>query len=545
MKPTSKNDRAHNLPRARVLAVATLASVVLALPACKVGPDYEAPDAEVHSRWRPETMATPQSVAPRWWETFNDPVLTRLVEDAAEQNLTVRTAGLRVIEARARRSIAVGRFFPQAQAATGDVGNTRLSGNTPLGQGADRSFSESSLGLEAAWELDFWGRFRRGIESADAELLATVADHDAVMTSVLADVATNYILVRSFQERIAIARSNVTLQESTLALTEVRFRAGAVSEFDVAAARSTLSSTRAVIPELEDGLEQSRLALGVLLGRAPSDLEAELAPADGAARLPTAPGSIAAGIPADLLRRRPDIRAAERRAAAQSAQIGVAAADLYPRISIAGVTGFASSTFEGSRSPGLGNTFDADSFAGFIGLRLNWPLFNYGRIRGNIRAQDALYEQAVAAYQEAVIRAAADVEGGLSAFLRASERAGHLGEGVTATRRSFDLSLLQYRAGLVDFIRLNDAQTRLERQEDELVDARTRIALGAVRTYRALGGGWEIRQGREYVDDATAQRMRDRTNWGDVLSGGPDVGRDPQAPAGSAAEPVAQPRPRR
>jgi NodT family efflux transporter outer membrane factor (OMF) lipoprotein len=528
-------------PHARLLrrtgptAAAALAALALALPACKVGPNYTPPDAPLSAEWLPGTGATAEAPAQRWWESFNDPVLTKLVEQAASQNLSVRAAGTRVLEARARRSIAVGRFFPQVQNATGGVGNNRLSGNTPLGQGADRSFSEASLGFEAAWELDFWGKFRRGIEASDAELLASVADYDAVLTAVIAEVATNYILVRSFQERLAIARSNVTLQETTLRLTQVRFRAGAVSEFDVAAATSTLSATRAVIPEFEDSLQQAKLALGVLLGRSPSDLSAELTPSTGEARLPTVPASIAAGIPADLLRRRPDLRAAERRAAAQSTRIGIATADLFPQISIAGVTGFASSTFEGTRSPNLGNTFDADSFFGFIGLRLNWPVFNYGRVEGNIRAQDALYEQAVAAYQEAVIRAAADVEGGLSSLLRAGQRAGHLTEGVAATRRSFNLSLLQYRAGLVDFIRVNDAQTRLERQEDELVDARTRIALGAVRTFRALGGGWEIREGQEFVDAETAARMRARTDWGNVIA-------EP-APAPAPAAPAAEPAP--
>jgi NodT family efflux transporter outer membrane factor (OMF) lipoprotein len=500
-----------------------VAVACVSLPGCKVGPDYQTPETDLNAAWLAGTGTAPAAANPRWWESFDDPTLTRLVEAAARQNLTLRAAGLRVIEARARRSIAVGRFFPQVQAGTGALSATQLSQNSALGQGADRSFSESFLGFEAAWELDFWGKFRRGIEASDAELLASVADYDAVLVTVIAEVATNYILIRSFQERLAIAESNVRLQQETLALTEVRFRGGAVSELDVASARATLTDTQALIPELKDAIQQTRLSLCVLLGRAPSELDAELAPADtpsgaGVPRVPEAPAQIAAGVPAELLRRRPDVRLAERLAAAQSARIGVATADLFPQISIDGLTGFASSTFEGSRRPNLGNTFDADSFTGFIGLRVNWPIFNYGRIEGNIRVQDARYEQAVAAYQESVIRAASDVESGLSAFLRAGERSALLRDSVAATRRSFDLSFMQYRAGLVDFIRLNDAQTRLEQQEDNLVEARTRIALGAVRTFRALGGGWEIREGSEFVDPETARRMRERTNWGDVLS---------------------------
>jgi outer membrane protein TolC len=224
--------------------------------------------------------------------------------------------------------------------------------------------------------------------------------------------------------------------------------------------------------------------------------------------------------------RRPDVRAAERIAAAQSARIGQAEADFYPSITISGSTGFASSTFENGRSPDLGDIFDADSFTGFIGLGINWPILNYGRIRNNVRVQDARFEQAVAAYQEVVLRAASDVEAGLAEFLRSRERSDHLFEAVDASNRSVELSLIQYRAGAVDFIRVNDAQTQLVEQQDSLVVSRASIALGAVRTYRALGGGWEIRENQEFVDAETAERMRARTNWGDVLTPNWDQGKD-------------------
>jgi len=493
-----------------------------------VGPDYVRPDAALNEAWLASSATDDarSQVNARWWENFQDPTLTELVQTACRQNLSLRAAGLRVLEARAARGIAVGQFFPQLQEAFGSIDNNRLSANDALSS-ADRSFSTDSLGLQAAWELDFWGKFRRGIESADATLLQTVADYDAVLVSLAADVATNYILIRSLQERLAYARANVTLQSETLALTQTRFKAGAVSELDVTTARATLANTQALIPDLENALRQTTLALCILLGRPPSELEYELAPAEGrSAALPDAPPSIAAGIPADLLRRRPDVRAAERFAAAQSARIGQAVADLYPSISIAGSTAFASSTFEGTRNPDLGDMFDADSFEGFIGLGFNWPILNYGRIRGNIQVRDARYEQAVAAYQETVLRAAGDVEAGLSEFLRSRERSAHLVEAVNASERGVELSLIQYRAGAVDFIRVNDAQSALVEQQDSLVIARASTALGAVRTYRALGGGWEIREGREFVDQATVERMRARTNWGDVTDPGWDEGKD-------------------
>lgn len=517
-------------------------SAVVSLAGCMVGPDYQRPEAAVNDGWGEGTGGeTPAEVVEgRWWELFRDPALDALIEDARRQNLTLRAAGLRVLEARAARGVAVGRFFPQLQEAFGGLEYNQLSEND-AGAGGDTTFGRDSIGLQAAWELDFWGKFRRGIEAADAELLATVADYDAVLVSLAADVATNYILARSLEERLSYARANVQLQAETLALTQTRFRAGAVSELDVATARATLAKTRALIPDLEDGLRQSTLALSVLLARTPTDLEAELGPAE-AGRVPEAPPRIAAGIPADLLRRRPDVRAAERLAAARSARIGEATANLYPSISITGSTAFISSTFDGPRNPGLGDLFETDSFAGFIGLGVNWPVLNYGRIESAIRVQDARYEQAAAAYQETVLRAAADVEAGLSAFLRSREKTVHLAEAVDASRRSVELSLIQYRAGAVDFIRVNNAQTSLVEQQDSLVTSRASIALGAVRAYRALGGGWEIREGSEFIDPETAERMRARTDWGHVLDPAWQDGKDFGFKR-PAAEPVPEKRP--
>jgi NodT family efflux transporter outer membrane factor (OMF) lipoprotein len=509
----------------RLIALAAIPAAAL-LPGCMVGPDYQRPEVELNDAWMEGGGAAEDTgVNLRWWETFNDPVLNDLVAEALEQNLGLRAAGLRVIEARALRGIAVGRFFPQTQQAFGGVAHNELSENAPLA-GVDTSFADAAVGFDVAWELDFWGRFRRGIESADAELLASVADYDTVLVTLAADVASNYVLARSLQERIVITRRNVALQTETLQLTEARFNAGAVSELDVTTARATLANTQALTPELEDALRQVTLALGVLLGRPPSDLQDLLASNDGeTARVPEAPPEIALGVPADLLRRRPDVRSAERLAAAQSARIGEATTDLFPSISIGGSTGFLTTDAEGVGAD-LGNLFDANSFTGFVGLQVNWPILNYGRIQGNIRAQDARFEQAAVRYQDVVLRAAADVEGGLSSFLRSRERTTYLSESASAAERSAELSLIQYRAGAVDFIRVNDAQTVLVEVQDRLVSSRASTSLAAIQTYRALGGGWEVRAGREFVDRETAERMRQRTNWGDVLAPDWEEGKD-------------------
>lgn len=492
---------------------------------CMVGTDYHPPSADTADVWLDIKSPKPLSMEEhgRWWFTLNDPNLTNLIDQAMAQNLTLRQAGLRVIQARALRGIAVGQFFPQSQAATGQASNNRVSRNSPTGQG-DHSFRDYSLGLEAAWEMDFWGRFRRGIESADASLDASVADYDQALVLLVADVATNYVLIRSLQEQLGYTQANVKAQQDTLSLTQVRFNAGAVSELDVATAKATLANTEALIPQLEDSLRQAKLALCVLLGRTPSELQPELG---NNGVIPTAPADIAIGIPAELLRRRPDVRAAERSAAALSAQIGVATADLYPSISIKGQTGFHTSTLKTpALSPHAHNLLDANSFEGFVGLDVNWPILNYGRIENNIRVADARFQEAKVAYQQTVLQAAADVEGGLSTFLKSKERTSHLAESVTAAQRSVELSLVQYRQGAADFLRVNQAQVDLVNRQNDLAIARANVAQGVIATYRALGGGWEVRGGAEFVPQQTIEEMRTRTNWGDILSSTYERGRD-------------------
>lgn len=496
-----------------------MAAAVLASGACRVGPDYARPSAPVNDAWledaRSESPTTPTAA---WWETFGDPTLDALVKSARESNLSLRAAGLRVLEARARRGIAVGEFFPQLQEAVGGVSSSWPSENGPAPL-PDDAFSEASIGVQAAWELDFWGKYRRAIASEDASLLASVAGYDAVLVSLAAEVATSYVVIRSLEERLEHARSNVTLQQETLRLIETRFRLGAVSELDVATARGTLADTQALIPDFERALRQTKLALCVLLGRTPSELDAELAPAPDRRRVvPEAPPTLALGVPADLLRRRPDVRSAERIAAAQSERIGIAKSDFFPAISLLGATGFSTTNANRAGSPGLDDLFTADSFAGFLGLQVNLPFLNYGRVEGRVRVEDARYEQAVAGYQETVLRAAAEVEAGLVGFLRAREQAAFLAESVTAAQRSVELSLIQYRNGAVDFIRVNEAQSVLVASQDEVVAARANVALGAIETYRALGGGWEVRGAGEFVDPQTLERMRARTDWGDVLA---------------------------
>lgn len=507
-----------------------------------VGPDYQTPDAPLPTDWSASGDGTAEADGQRptdWWNEFNDPTLNRLIEEAVRANQTLEAAGARVLQARAARGITAAEFFPQTQQLNAGIDNNRASGSSINGSG-DRSFATDGVSLDAVWELDFWGKYRRAIESSDAVLLATVADYQAVMVSLLADVASSYIQMRSFQERLALARENVKLQTETLELTRARFKAGAVSEFDVALAQALLSTTQALIPELQDGLTKTRLSLCTLLGRPPSDLVDLITPTGP---VPAPPKSIAAGVPADLLRRRPDVRLAEHRAAAASALIGVAKADLFPAISIAGSTGFGASNYEfGSSSASLDDIFSAGAFQGFVGLRVSIPFLDYGRRENQVRVQDARFQETVAFYRQTVLNAAADVEAGLSTFLRASEQVEDLQSAVDAQQRSVDISLIQYRAGAIGVLQVNFTQTDLVTQQDSLAVAKASRSLGAVRAFRALGGGWESHATDEFVSKQTAEQMKARTNWGDMLDADYEEGSDllferPKSDASAASVP--------
>jgi NodT family efflux transporter outer membrane factor (OMF) lipoprotein len=346
-----------------------------------------------------------------------------------------------------------------------------------------RFYNQWDYGFKLAWELDFWGRFRRAIEAANASLDASIENYDAVLVTLLGDVATYYVQLRTFQQRIEYAKDNVKLQRETLKIVEARFKAGTTTKLDVVQARSTLEQTEAQIPELEISLRQANNQLCILLGIPPQELQARLGPAP----IPTAPAEVAAGIPADLLRRRPDVRRAERQAAAQSAQIGVAEADFYPYISINGTIGYSAEQFK--------NLFRTNALAGSIGPSFQWNILNYGRILNNVRFQDAKFQELVAAYQNTVLSASQDVESGLVTFLRAQERTKFQAASVADAEEAVKVALQQYQAGTIDFTRVTQLEQALVLLQDTLAQARGEIALGLIQVYRALGGGWEIRLG--------------------------------------------------
>ena len=497
--------------------VILLVPALLAFAGCMVGPSYQRPKAAVSANWLEsgDPRISGESATYReWWRAFDDPVLDRLIERAYRENLTLQGAGVRVLQARAQLGIAIGEMYPQTQQAFGSVQYYRSSERAATGAAFQGSFNywQAQIGAQASWEPDFWGKFRRGIESADATLLSTLAAYDNTLVTLTADVANSYITIRTAEERIRIARENVKTQEESLKIAEARFKYGTVTQLDVEQARTALLNTLASLPTLETQRRQARDALSVLLGMPPSEMTDLLT---GPSGIPVSPRQVIVGIPADLLRRRPDIRSAELQAAAQSAQIGVAKADLFPSLTLVGTVSLLATNLGTFK---LSDMWSWGSRSIQVGPTLQWNILNYGQITNNVRAQDAHFQQLLVAYRNAVLAAQQDVEDNLVAFLQAQERADLLAQSVTSARTALRVAMLQYREGVVDFTTVLTAQQTLLSQQDSLASTLGTIATSLVGVYRALGGGWEVREGQDLIPPEIKAEMRQRTNWGQLLA---------------------------
>lgn len=478
-----------------IIPCVTCASVALFASGCglkewadngfKVGPNYKPPPAPVAAQWidyqRPDEQAPTQPAElKQWWRLFNDPVLNSLINDAYQQNLTLRVAGERISEARAVRGIAVGNLFPQSQELAGSYTANKGSNQT-ANHGSDQWFRNAEVGFNLSWELDFWGRLRRGVEAADANLDASIANFDDVLVILLSDVASNYIQYRTFQERLSIARDNVKIQEDAYQLATDTFKLGKSTERDPQQAKQVLEQTRASIPQFEAGVRKSSNALCVLLGIPPQELSQRLGESG---MIPTATPEWSMGIPADLLRRRPDVRRAERETAAQSANIGIAKSDLYPRFSLIGSVGV--------QAEELGDLFHTPgSIAAFGGPSFHWNILNYGQIESAVQVQEARFRQLFFVYQDAVLKANREAEDAMISYRKSVERTKYLASSVTAAQRVVEITYDQYRQGVVDFTPVFIFEAALTSQQDDLASAQGDVALSLVDLFRSLGGGWE------------------------------------------------------
>jgi NodT family efflux transporter outer membrane factor (OMF) lipoprotein len=505
---------------------------VLTLTGCAVGPHYVKPVLNINKSWSatgsPQILAQPPADR-AWWKAFNDPALNLLIQLAYHQNLPLQVAGLRIMEARAELHIAIGNQYPQLQQAFVRYSGVGLSENTVnKPQGFVPFFADNQIGFDVSWEADFWRKYAKAVKAQRDVYMSSTADYQEALVSLTAEVARTYVAVRTFQELIVQGRRNVSVQEESLRIADARFRNGATSELDVSQARALLESTRASIPQLEIGLTQSQNALSTLVGQPTGSLQNLL---EGPQAIPAAPAQVAVSIPAEVLRRRPDIRNAELVAMAQCERIGVAKADLYPHFGLSGTFGL-HATQGDSQSY---NLFNPGSLIFAVGPQVYWQFLNYGRIKNRVRVEDARFQQAVVTYQNSVLSASQEVEDGIVGFLKALEATSAQQAAVTAARRSVELSVVQYREGAVDFQRVLDSERSQLQEENNLVRLRSSVATNVVSLYKALGGGWEMSVGQPVVNDATRTEMEKRTNWGDMLS------TQPAGPSKNSPSPPKQP----
>jgi NodT family efflux transporter outer membrane factor (OMF) lipoprotein len=473
--------------RRSVLRIGSAVCVCL-FSGCAVGPDYRAPTTYTPDEWhalpdsgvRAESPDAPSLAA--WWTALNDPVLSNLIERALAENKTIKQATARVLEARARRVAAAAPFLPSISAS---AGSSRTDSDAQFtdpdddfsSRGSDEIYS---TGLDASWELDLFGGQRRTFEAASAQLGASEADLRDALVTLLGDVALNYTSVRTTQLRLLFAERNLAAQREVLDITGWRAEAGLATVLDVEQAQTSYEQTRAQIPSLESNLAQAMNRLAVLTGEVPGELTPLLSERKP---VPAAPADIVVGVPADLLRRRPDIRSAERRLAAQSAQVGVAAAALYPSLSLTGSIGFQSLT-----ASDVLNGAQTDR----VGLSLRVPIFTGGALRQNLRAQYAVLDQAFATYESVVLVAYEEVENAMLAWVNEQRRREALSLAVDSARRARELALVQYNSGLVDFQTVLTADRQLISLEDSLAVSDGELTSNLIRLYKALGGGWSV-----------------------------------------------------
>ncbi len=508
--------------RSRMMTRLTAVSTVcLTLAGCMVGPDFERPEAPYLGSWSrgagleidEKTGFTTRSAAVNdWWTLFDDPLLTAFIDEAYRENLELEAAGVRIYQARAQLGIARGELYPQQQQASISYRGFEFSANNALVQEIrqfipiDNSFNTYSAGFDAGWEIDIWGQLRRNVQSAEANLLYQIASYDDALVTLTGDIAVTYVTIRELQGLIAIARANAELQKQSLGIAQVKLEGGTTTQLDVAEATASYNATLATIPEYEAALAQALNAMSVLLGETPGDVEPRVRKDRG---LPRVPAEVAVGVPADLLRRRPDIRAAEFLAAAQSAQIGVAQADLYPAFTISGAVSVKSSD--------IGNLFSSGSFDGFINPGFTWNFLNYGRLRNNVRVQDAEFQELLLNYRNTVLNAYAEVETALVAFLKNKQQVVYLRRSVAAARQAESFVIDQYRDGTASYDRVIDAQRQLLLSQSRLLAARADALTNLISVYKGLAGGWIPPNVDGFINDETRDQMEQRTNWGKLL----------------------------
>lgn len=484
----------------------------LCLTACMVGPDYKEPDTKVAAHWaKKDSSVQEKAVKPdKWWEVFHDANLTSLIDRGYHNNLTLQEAGVHILQSRAQLAKAVGGLYPQLQTMNGNYLAYRIGGSY-LQDVLPNNFDAALLGFSANWETDFWGKYRRSVRSQDASFLSSIAAYDSALVTLTSDIANTYVSIRESEALIRITRENIQLQEHSLALTTSRYRAGAVSMRDVEEAKTQLEETRAMLPKYVSELQIHKDALAVLLGTVPNEVDALLKKRHG---IPKAPSRIEAGIPREMLLRRPDVRQARLDAIAQSETIGGTKAHLFPAFSLGGSFYFAGNTIAGASLSEMFNWSNRNIIAG---PALAWPILNYGQITNMVRMQDALFQEKLISYMHTVLVAQQEVQDGMTQYIESKKMAAHYEEAVRAAVKATKLTLIQYREGETGYTAVLYAQQQQLRTQISSISARAEVPKALVKLYRALGGGWQMRGCDDYIPANIKQQMAKRTNWGNLL----------------------------
>ena len=520
----------------KMLHLFTLALGLLLLVGCtKVGPEYIKPNEVVLPETWSKSLSKSDHNITSWWKQFNDETLDLLVEKTYEQNLDLRSAGLRILQARASLGVSEGLIYPQQQSVSANIASVRTNGNT---------LAASSISFDMGWEMDVWGKYARGIEASEAGLYASIASYDDILVRVIAEVARNYINYQTAQERIGYAKRNIIIQEKIVEITKIQFNSGNVSGLDMYQARTQLYTTKSVLPSLELSKIKSRNAIAILLGVLPQDVEHILNKTERSTKkysskdifkelkaslenhnynttsyIPMMALDKTIEIDADLVRRRPDIRVAELQTISQNARIGMAQADLYPHFSLFGSIGYNNQSASGVHLSA------SDAISITAGPSFSWNIFQYGRIKNQVRLQDALFQESLINYNKKVLLAVQEVSNALNSYTLSQEQLELNAQAIEATVKSFNISITQYNDGLVGYQRLLTSVQNLTRNEDQYAQIQGNVANHLVSLYKALGGGWKIASGKSYLHLDDIKQMKGRSDWGEYFDNNASLNR--------------------
>lgn len=485
---------------------------IFLLSACMVGPDYKEPKHSIAQHWKKTSKTVKENTRQNahWWRAFHDPVLNALIQRGYTHNLSLQATAAHVLQARALLAQSVGELYPQQQILNGNLIYNRIGGQS-LQFVLPSTFYTDTFGINASWEIDFWGKYRRAVLANDANFLASYAAYDNALVTLSADIANTYIGIRTTQELIRVTEKNIKVQYAILAITKTRFREGQTSLLDVEQAQSILSQTEASLPPFRAQLQQQKDHLGVLLGTTPDKVDGFLTPHG---RIPSTPTNIAVGIPRETLAKRPDIYEARMQVIAQSETIGAIKASLFPSFSLTGTFAFAANTINQSS---LGDLFDWSSRTVTTGPGFTWPILNYGQITNMVRTQDAVFQQALLNYQNKVLSAQQEVQDNITQFIESRKSADALRTANNAAISSTNLSMIRYKEGQADFTPVLQSEMQQLDIQISYTNAQGEVPKALVALYRSLGGGWQIRNGNDIVPNEIKKEMAARTDWGGLL----------------------------